>query len=148
MDMSQFRAILDRVDDVYEFRLPGRRLSVWMGSAVMAFLLIVALVNSAPWYIWVIWGGTSVGFAWLLLRNPVSGLRIDGKTLTLSPWRKPVEIALSEIDHVEIIDWSESTDVVIHLTDGERLTTFSGDIPPTSLFEMELKKRDIPVHRH
>ncbi len=135
------------MEQAYEYRCPGRRTSVWLGACVQAFLLWIALTNGAPWYIWTIWGLTSLGFAYLLLGNPISGLRLDDTHLILSPWRKPQKIPLTEIAKVEITDWSDSTHVVIHLQDGSKVSTFSGDIPPTGCLENVLTARGISVIR-
>jgi hypothetical protein len=135
------------MNEVYEYRCPGRRSIVWLIAAIQAVLLWLAVTHDAPWFIWAIWGPTSLAVAYLLLANPISGLRVDDRYLVLSPWRKPREIPLSEIARVEIRDWSDSTDVVIHLRDGGAVSTFSGDIPPSRCFESILTARGVTVDR-
>lgn len=133
------------MEKVYEYRAVGRRPTVWAAAAVFLFLLVLALYNGAPWYVWAIWGPCAGMVLYMLICNPVSGLRLTEDRLTLSPWRTPQDIALRDIAQVEFILWSDSTDVKLHLVDGTVITTFSGDIPPRSSFTAELTRRGIPV---
>ncbi len=84
----------------------------------------------------------------MLVRNPVNGLLIEDGQLVLSAWRKPRRIPLRDIALVEIIEWSDSTDMKIHLGSGDVIDAFSGDIPPIDDFKAVLAQSGIALTVH
>jgi uncharacterized protein (DUF58 family) len=131
--------------DVFEYRLPARRPLIWVVLAALLTLMTVIGVTGAAWYIWAIWGGTLLLVLYMLVVNPVSGIRLTPELLTLAAWRDPKPILLRDIAMVEIQNWSDSTDMVIHLTGGERIRAYSGDMPPKARLVRELNLRRVPV---
>jgi hypothetical protein len=129
----------------YEYRLPGRRPIVWFTLAAVLFLLAVAWQNNAPWWAWAILLPAVAVITYMLALNPVSGIRLTQDSLTLSAWRKPQDISLGDIEAVVVTGLSDSTSVEIHLKSGEKIPTFSGDMPPASDLVAELSARDVPV---
>lgn len=80
-----------------------------------------------------------------LARNPVTGLRITDTDMTISPWRVPEVIALRDVRFVRIVDWSDSTDVEVHLNTGTATRLQDADIPPRAEFVAALSARGIRV---
>lgn len=65
--------------------------------------------------------------------------------LILSPWQKPREIMLKDVQRVVFVSWSDSTDMEIHTADGGKIRVFSGDIPPKEPFMRKLEALGVPV---
>ncbi|WP_375227925.1 hypothetical protein [Roseobacter sp. S98] len=122
------------MEDVYAYRLQGRRAVVWIASILMVLVLTMAATQSAPWYIWVVWVPVAAFLLNELIKNPVRGLRLTRDTLILSPWQRPRAVALRDIEKVEFIEWSDSTDMEVHTVSGDVIRVFSGDIPPRGPF--------------
>ena len=131
--------------DVYEYRQQARRPVVWLAAMVTGFLLGLMIWNTAPWYIWLVWVPASVVLLVYLVRNPVTGLRITQDALTLSPWQVPQVIALKDVRFVRIVDWTDSTDIEVHLRDGTATRLQDADIPPRRDFVAALAARGVPV---
>ena len=133
------------MQEVYSYRLQGRRFAVWLISIIVAMLCMLALYEKAPWFIWAIWLPSASMLLFLLIKNPTSGVRLMRDRLILSPWQKPREVMLRQIKRVVFVSWSDSTDMEIHLTDGKKLRVFSGDIPPKEPFMQKLEGLGVPV---
>lgn len=133
------------MDTLYSYRLPARRLITWVFAGIMIALMVLAYVDRAPWYIWAVWVPSFAMIVYMLVQNPVSGLQLTQDTLILSPWQSPRQIALRDIDRVEFIDWSDSTDMQVHLINGDVIRVFSADIPPQARFMSQLADRGIRI---
>ncbi len=112
---------------------------------MMVLAMTVAATKDAPWYIWAIWLPAAAMILQELIRNPVSGIRLTRQTLILSPWQRPREVALSDIHHIEFIEWSDSTDMEVHMRSGDVIRVFSGDIPPRGPFIAQLVALGVKV---
>lgn len=132
---------------VYSYQERGRRPVTYVGAAVFLFVFGLGIYHGVPWYFClpVVVGGAMIFY--LLIKNPISGLILQPDALVLSPWERPKSIRLAEIDKVEIISWSDSTDMKVHLKTGETITAFSGDIPPAEPFREALAQVGIPLER-
>ncbi|MBW4708077.1 hypothetical protein KX928_09785 [Roseobacter sp. YSTF-M11] len=133
------------MSETYEYRLPGRRASVWMTLAVVGLLLAVVASEVASWYIWLVWMPSMAMVLYLLLKNPISGLRLTNDMLLLSAWRNPQALLLQDIAKIRFIDWRDGSDMEVHLHSGEVIQAISSDIPPRSSFVRALHQRGIPV---
>lgn len=133
------------MEEVYSYRLQGRRLVVWSSAVAIAMLCMLALYEKAPWFIWAIWLPCAAMLLFLLIKNPTSGVRLMRDRLILSPWQKPREIMLKDVQRVVFVSWSDSTDMEIHTADGGKIRVFSGDIPPKEPFMSKLEALGVPV---
>ena len=131
--------------EIYAYRETGRRPMVWLAAGVFVFLMWLAVTKSAPVFIYVPWalGGGMV--AYLLVRNPVSGVRLFEDRLVLSPEFRPHTVQVCDIDRIELISWTDSTDMNIILRSGDTIRLFTGDIPPREPFARALAQVGIPL---
>jgi hypothetical protein len=112
---------------------------------VFAGLLALAFHEGAPWFFYlpVVLGGSLLLFP--LMKNRVDGLSLAPDYLTLGAWRAPQTVPVSEISKIEIVSWSDSTDMRVHLKSAGIVTAFPGDIPPREPFAAALARRGIPL---
>lgn len=133
------------MQDVYSYRLQGRRLAVWSAAIGVAMLCMLALYDTAPWFIWTIWLPCAAILLFLLVKNPDSGVHLREDRLILSAWQKPRELRLRDIERIVFVRWADSTDMEVQLRDGTRVRVFSGDIPPMEPFIRDLESAGVPV---
>lgn len=131
----------------YEYEVNGRRPVTWFPLAVFAFLFWIAWTQGAPWYIWTVWSVSCVMLLYLVVSNPRSGLRLTPETLVHWAGQRSATINLKEVDQVEIKEFSDSTYVVIHMTDGREETLLSGSVPSISVLESEFGMQGIKTVR-
>ena len=132
---------------IYSYQERGRRPITYVAAAVFCFVFGAGVYHGAPWYFClpVVLGGAMIFY--LLVKNPISGLIVQPDALVLSPWERPKSIRLAEIEKVEIVSWSDSTDMNVHLKSGETIQAFAGDIPPTEPFRAALAEVGIPLEQ-
>lgn len=132
---------------VYSYREKGRRPATYLAAVVFLFVFGAGVYHGAPWYFClpVVVGGAMIFY--LLVKNPVSGVVVQPDALVLSAWERPQSIRVAEIEKVEIISWSDSTDMNVHLKSGETIRAFAGDIPPTEPFRAALAQVGVPLER-
>ena len=131
--------------ELYAYKEAGRRPVTYLAAVVFAALIVIALYQNAPlfYYVPLVAGGAMVLYT--LVKNPISGLVLLPDRLILSAWRKPNPVPVQSIARIEIISWSDSTDMKVHLKSGEEIRVFSGDIPPRASFAQALSRVGIPL---
>lgn len=131
--------------ELYAYKEPGRRPVTYLAALVFLFLLWSAVIYRAPafYYIPVVGGGFMI--LYILVKNPVSGLLLLPDRLILSAWDKPNPVPVKDIARVEIVSWSDTTDMNVHLKSGRVIKVFSGDIPPRASFAQALSNVGIAV---
>lgn len=119
----------------------------YLGAAVFLFVFGTAVYHGVEWYFClpVVAGGAMIFY--LIIKNPISGVVVQPDALVLSPWQSPQSIRVADIDKVEIVSWSDSTDMKVHLKSGETIEAFAGDIPPTEPFRDALAQVGIPLEK-
>lgn len=130
---------------VYEYRLSGRRPTVWLSALVFAGIAGVLAWEGAAFIFWLplLLGGGLV--LWALIRNPVNGLQVTEDRLILSPWREPREVPLKEIETVQYEEWSDSTDMFLLMKSGDTVKVSSLDMPPVGTLRTVLSGKEIEV---
>lgn len=114
----------------YRHRTTGRTplhlaalaLAIGLGTLALAF-------GPPPALWWLPVGGATLALAWTVWRNPRHGVEIGPHGLTVTVHDSSTTWPLAEIDHLEIVSWTESTDYRLHLADGRRIELFSGSFP-------------------
>jgi hypothetical protein len=129
----------------YEYREPGRRPLTMLAFGFSIFMVWMAVQHDAPVIIFFIVVPCCAALLWMVVANPVSGLRLDSRTLTLSPWRKPEIIPLDSLERLEYTDWSEGSSLDVVLVSGEKIRVFSGDIPPIDELRAACKAHDVTL---
>ena len=132
---------------IYSYQEKGRRPATYLAAAVFLVMFGVGIYHGAEWYFClpVVLGGAMIFY--LLVKNPISGVVVQPDALVLSPWQSPQSIRVAEIEKVEIVSWSDSTDMKVHLKTGETIEAFTGDIPPTEPFRVALARVGIPLEQ-
>ena len=69
-----------------------------------------------------------------LIKAPTAGIRVDAETLTLAAWRKPREVPLQDIDRLEVLHWTDESDVKLVYKDGKEEIIPFGDLPDMNTF--------------
>ncbi len=131
--------------DVYEYRQSGRSQLVWLSAAVVAFLLAFGLVNDAPNIIMVVCVLAAVVLGWMLILSPARGIRVDHTHLTLNAWRKPREIALSDIDFLRAVHWTHDSAVTVVYKDGTEESTHPRDLPDLDTLARVMAERGVKL---
>jgi hypothetical protein len=122
------------MSDVYEYkRMPNRKVT-WCAAACIGFLFGYGLLTSDPRILGLVWGLIAVCLLWILMKSPVAGFRLDDQTLTLAAWRKPREVPLSQIDHLQVQHWTDQSDVKLVYQDGSEEMIPFGDLPDMDTF--------------
>ena len=82
---------------------------------------------------------------WLLMLNPVRGIRIDQENLILNAWRKPKVIPLADIAFLRAKHWTDDSDVVIVYNDGTEESTHPRDMPDLNTLALVMSQRGVKV---
>ncbi|MFA8443529.1 hypothetical protein [Yoonia sp.] len=133
------------MSDVYEYRRAPNRGPVWLALIGVILLLVAVIQFGATQLTWLVWVAAAVTIAWMILPQPVSGIRIDRDHLVLAAWRKPRPIALDDIAHLRVDDSGLETHTTIVYRDGKEEVIFAGDLPDVDTLIMVLADRGIPV---
>lgn len=133
------------MDDVFEYRLPGRRRAVWLAAIIVVFLIGISGQFQAPEVVWFAWLTLAVMLGWMLMAQPSSGIRVDYANFTVSAWHHPRDIPLAEIDHIRVRHWTEDSDITIVLRNGDEIDVGAGDLPPIPVLEDVMIARGVPV---
>ena len=133
------------MEPVFSYKEPGRRPATYLAAVVFALFFGAAVTYGAEWYVYlpVVLGG--VMLLYMLVKNPVSGVALLDEFLVLSAWSNPQKIPLRDIARIEIISWSDSIDMKVHLKSGGAISAFAGDIPPREPFRAALAEVGIPL---
>jgi hypothetical protein len=106
------------MNDVYKYALAGRRPTTIFGlCAATAMSLYVGSLD-VPWYMLAPPLIVVPMMLYVIIANPVYGLRIDRRAMEINRNGNTDNILLSEIDHIKITSWTDSSDATIHLKDG------------------------------
>lgn len=81
----------------------------------------------------------------LIVKNPVMGVRLQRDRLVLSAWQKPRDVMLADIATITFIHWSDDTDMEISMCNGDLIRVFSGDIPPIAPFKKALQEAGLRI---
>lgn len=133
------------MSDVYEYRRAPNRGPVWLALIGVILLLVAVIQFGATQLTWLVWVAAAVTIAWMILPQPVSGIRIDRDHLVLAAWRKPRPIALDDIAHLRVDDSGLETHTTIVYRNGKEEVIFAGDLPDVDTLIMVLADRGIPV---
>jgi len=122
------------MEEVFEYRLGLRRRTTWLVMIGIAALIGYALQDQTPLVMGLIWGLTAVMTVWFLSRNPVAGVRVDEKYLTLAAWRDPKMVLLTDIAHLRMTHWTDDSDLILVYKDGVEEFISGGDLPSIQRF--------------
>ncbi len=105
-------------DTPFAYEKSSRRPMTWAALIATCGFLVVAWIYAAPWDILALWALAIIGLAYLVMKNPKYGIRLNDKTLTY--WARGPEqaIALSDIDHVAFRPVTKSSYITVHLRSG------------------------------
>ncbi|MEM9669741.1 MAG: hypothetical protein AAF950_12525 [Pseudomonadota bacterium] len=127
----------------YEYRASSKQGASLFGAAVVIFLSLFGLAYGAPWWIWIIWLPASVSVLFLLLTNRKYGMGIKNDVLLIGVEPVRARIPLSDIERLEIQEWSDSTDIKLVLKDGRSIKLLPQDTPPRRALVAQFEQRGI-----
>jgi len=133
------------MSEVYEYRRAPNKGPVWLAFIGVVLLLVGVIQFGATQLLWLVWVLGAITIAWMLLPQPVSGIRIDANHLVLSAWRNPRSVPLDDIAHLRVNDTGLEAEVVIVYRDGGAENVFAGDLPDIDTLIAVLAERGIPV---
>jgi len=133
------------MSDVYEYRRGPSKGPIWLAFIGVVLLLVAVVQFGADHLMWLVWAAGAVAIAWILLPQPVAGIRVDDDTLTLAAWRRPHPIPLDDIAHLRFRDTGLESEVSIMYRNGDQEEIFSGDLPDIDTLIGVMAKRGIPV---
>ena len=136
---------MDKMSDVYEYRRAPNKGPIWLAFFGVVLLLVAVIYFEATQLQALAWVFGAILIAWMLLPQPISGIRIDKDHLTLSAWRKPRPIPLDDIAHLRVSEAGLDTEVAIVYRNGDVEDVFSGDLPDIDTLIAVLAERGIPV---
>lgn len=114
----------------FHFRRSERGWPAALILAVGAVMILAALRHGPPPLLWWLPVGGATGAAlWMLLAGRVHGIDLTPEALIVTGAGRVETWPLDDIDHLQIADWTDSTDYVLHLRDGRRVPLFSGCFP-------------------
>lgn len=133
------------MSDVYEYRRGPSKGPVWLAFMGVVILLVAVTQFGADHLMWLVWAAGAVMIAWMLLPQPVAGIRVDKDTLTLAAWRQPRAVPLDDIAHLRYSDAGLETEVTIVYRNGDHEDVFSGDLPDIDVLINVMANHGIPV---
>lgn len=136
---------MKKMSDVYEYRRAPNKGPIWLAFFGVVLLLVAIIYFEATQLQALAWVFGAILITWMLLPQPISGIRIDKDHLTLAAWRKPRRIPLDDIAHLRVSEAGLDTEVAIVYRDGSVEDIFSGDLPDIDTLIAVLAERGIPV---
>jgi hypothetical protein len=133
------------MSDVYEYRRAPNKGPIWLAFIGVVMLLVGVIYFEATQLQALVWVMGALLVSWMLLPQPISGIRIDKDHLTLAAWRKPRAIPLDDIAHLRVNEAGLNTEVAIVYRNGDVEDIFSGDLPDIDTLIAVLAERGIPV---
>ena len=133
----------DRLPYRYESR--GRTPANLVLLAVGIAMIALAWVTEAGQLIYLPLGAFAAMQLYLFARDPRAGMDIDAETVAIWRGRRRQAIPVAEIDRVEIKHWSESTDVIIHRRDGNKVDVPARCAPRLGAMKRALKCAGVNV---
>ena len=122
------------MDNVYEYKMRPKRTRTGFAAACIGFLMGWGYLTSDPRILALVWALIGMCLIWLLIKAPTAGIRVDAETLTLAAWRKPREVPLQDIDRLEVLHWTDESDVKLVYKDGKEEIIPFGDLPDMNTF--------------
>ncbi|KQI71534.1 hypothetical protein AN191_12490 [Loktanella sp. 5RATIMAR09] len=133
------------MSDVYEYRRAPSKGPIWLAFLGMVLLIVAIIYFEATQLEALAWIIGAVLIAWMLLPQPISGVRIDADHLTLAAWRDPRPIPLDDIAYLRVSEAGLDPEVAIVYRNGTIEDIFSGDLPDTDTLIAVLAERGVPV---
>ncbi len=133
------------MSDVYEYRRAPNKGPILIALLGVVLLLVAVIQFNATQFLWLIWAFAAVTIAWMVLPQPISGIRIDADHLVLAAWREPRSIPLDDIAHLRVKDTELGAEVAIVYRNGDQEDVFAGDLPDIDTLISVLADRGIPV---
>ena len=132
----------------FEYSERGRRpLTLAMATAGLG-LAAVAAAYQAPWWVWPPFLAYLAMMLWLVLRNPVSGMRLTPDAWSFHGAGFERTLPVAQIREVRFTSWSEGPDTVrIKMTDGTLHEPPSRCLPTAEALIPHLNRARIPVTR-
>jgi len=133
------------MSELYEYRRAPTKGPVWLAFIGVVILLVGVIQFGATQLLWLVWVLGAITIAWMLLPQPISGIRIDADHLVLSAWRNPRPIPLDDIAHLRVNDAGLEAEVAIVYRNGKVEDIFAGDLPDIDTLITVLAERGVPV---
>lgn len=133
------------MEEVYEYRLGVRRHISWFAALGIAMLIGYATQGQTPMVLGAVWGLTAVMIIWFLSRLPVAGVRVDDRFVTLSAWRDPKMVPISDIAHFRMTHWTDDSDLILVYKNGAEEFVSAGDLPSVQLFSEVMADRGVAI---
>lgn len=110
MNLSDFKVELDGCGPIE-----------WVALVFCAFILLIALVFSAPWLFTLFAGLVTFSIVVTMIRNKKRGLLMTETTLSMydGSWKQQVQ--LGDICKLTVKSWSDSTDAELLMRDGKTI---------------------------
>lgn len=133
--------------NAYSFARSSRSRGAFLVFCLCLGFIALGLSFAAPWYVFLPVGFAAAECLLRLVRNVPYGLRIDAGGLSVREGARVRDFARADIDHVRVIDWSDSTDIGVVMTDGTSHPLPAMACPASSVLIAELARRNIAVRR-
>jgi hypothetical protein len=106
------------MNDVYTYSLAGRRPSIFFALVASVGFVAFGWAYAAPWYAIAPPLIVVPMVLYVIIANPIYGMRIDRRALEIDLNGDIKRILLSGIDYIKITEWTDSSDATVHLKDG------------------------------
>ncbi|WP_224823343.1 hypothetical protein [Cognatishimia sp. MH4019] len=128
----------------FEHHVTGRDPFFIIMTLIGVAMVAGAVMMDAPWWILAIWGLSAILLVWRTYTNPKSGLTLDAGGLHYYGDGIAGSIELADIARVEIIYETDGPDLVlVHLTDGERVSLPRESYPVSHKLRTQLARFNI-----
>lgn len=129
----------------YRYAERGRRPLTLVALAFAAVLLGLGVRYDAPVVWLVVVGVPAFALLGLVVRNTETWIVVAPDSLTWHDGWRETRLARDRIARVEVREWSDSTDVIVHLADGSSETIPDRCRPGARRLAAELSARGYPV---
>jgi hypothetical protein len=133
------------MNTVYTHTCQGRRLTTWIGLVIGGSVTPLALMEAEHWYLGVPPALAALMCGYAVIRNPVSGMRLDADSFSYFSNNRHQSIACAEIDRVRIESWTDSDTVTLVRKGGDAEILPSLALPNTAALTAALSAHGIPV---
>lgn len=131
--------------ELYAYREQGRRPIVWLAAAACVGMICVGLYHEESWLLMTPVYAAGAMLLYMLVKNPVSGVQLFEDRLIMSPWSAPQTVMLDQLAKIEFVEWSDSTDMNLHLKSGDVVKVAQSNIPPRTAILPTLESLNISV---
>jgi hypothetical protein len=133
------------MNDVYTYSMSGRRPSTLFALVVSVSFVLFGWAYAAPWYAIAPPLIVVPMVLYVIIANPIYGLRIDRHAMEIDRNGDAKRILLTSIDYIKITEFSDSSDATIHLKDGKLYQIPQMTRPPKAKFRRVLADYGIAV---